>query len=303
MKKFNKFFNNKDEQNIRLKLSKASKSELKVSKSSSKDNSPSLKIKGKKSGGFASKGGSVVRGQTVIVKSNYQMAGRQQKDGTRATKAQVGSHASASLEYMNNHGAEDIKDQDLSNIYDENGDRLSQKEFKELKNEWNENKEFLGMRRTVIDPGQQDYISREKMVDLVKGSMEDFMQKTDKSFDYKIAIHTDKIETGGNIHAHVITTGTNRDINMTRGQLKDFKEIVAKKTEQTLLQKDLSLDKSINKKLDKEIAKTQEKNVSKDITKEQKQDLHKTADKEFKDMTDEILKDLQKDNTKSLELK
>lgn len=206
-----------------------------------------------------SKGGVVVNGQTVIVKSNFSMAGRKQKDGSRATKKDVGKHASASINYMDNHGAEDIKDQDLSNVYDENGDRLTKDELNELRKEMNDNDQFSAFRRIVIDPGQQDNISREEMVQMVIKTMDDYKQKTGADFEYKIAIHTDKVEHGGNIHAHVVAYGSSRSINMTKDQMKDFKQIAGKNVKETLDNKNsLSVNQKITQQINSQISKTQQ---------------------------------------------
>ena len=248
MKRRNKldtFFQKREK---RLKVTKSGTNQLKVSTNNSSSSTPlSLSYSSGKQ-----KGGVVVQGQTVIVKSNFSMAGRLRKDGTRATKKEVGSHAAASLSYMNSHGADDIKEQDMSNIYDEDGKRLTEEEFKALKQSMENDGEIAGMRRIVIDPGHQDYITREEMINIVKDSIHEFQVKTGKDFDYKIAVHTDKVELGGNIHAHVLATGTNQQINMTREQLKDFKQIVGEKTEQLLQSKELEKERSIDKVIEQD---------------------------------------------------
>lgn len=209
--------------------------------------------------GGSGKGGTVVNGKTVIVKSNYQIAGRQQKSGGRSSKKSIGKHASASLNYMDNHGNEDIKDNDLSNIYNENCDRLTKDELQELRKEMDNNKDFTAFRRIVIDPGQQDNISREEMVQMTIKAMDEYKEKTGATFDYKIAIHTDHVETGGNIHAHVLVTGDSNSIRMNKEQMKTFKTVVGNHTKETLDKKNtLNLNQKITKQINQQITKTQQ---------------------------------------------
>ena len=161
---------------------------------------------GKSSGSFASsnpssrpnipsisKGGVVVNKQTVIVKSNFEMAGRMNKQGKRNNAKTLGSHASASLSYMENHGARDLEqNDDLSNLYDQNGERMSKEQFNELKQELNEG--IGAFRRTVIDVGHNE-LDREDMNRLVRESMQQFQEQTGKQFDYAYAIHTDTVSS------------------------------------------------------------------------------------------------------------
>ena len=186
----------------------------------------------------ATKGGVVCRGQTTVVKSNYEIAGKKRPDGSRPTKKEIGIHASASLNYMNNHGNDDIKDENtLSNIYDDNAERIKQDEFNRFRMHL-ESKGLNASRRTMVSTGQQ--ISRENYVNLVKESVETFKDLTDKNFEYKFAIHTDHELP----HAHIFMYANNsRDILMNKEQIQLLKEIVADKTE-TLL---ASLEKGIDK--------------------------------------------------------
>lgn len=254
MKQFNKFFD-------LLKKSYRKLESVFIKKESTfmsaQNNSPSISLRTGQS-----KGGQVLRGQTVFIKSNYQVAGKSVLDkktglSSRATKMQIGSHASASLDYINNHGAEDIKEEGLSNVYDEQGERLSQKEFEDLKKSMKEEHDFGSFRRTVISVNQD--ITREDFVKLAKDIQNDFQEQTGKNYDFKIAIHTDHEV----LHAHVISTGSGRDIMMTKEQLTLYKEISKSNTENILNQKDLDKDKSINKIIDKEIEKVKEKGLSK----------------------------------------
>lgn len=192
------------------------------------------------------KGGVVCRGQTTVVKSNYEIAGKKRPDGSRPSKKEIGVHASASLNYMNNHGNDDIKDEnELSNIYDDNAERIKQDEFNHLRAHF-ESKGLNTSRRTMVSIGHQ--VSREDYVNLVKESVDTFKDLTDKNFEYKFAIHTDHELP----HAHIFMYADNaRDILMNKEQIQLLKEIVADKTE-TLL---ASLEKGIDKEqlLSKEV--------------------------------------------------
>jgi len=255
-RKFNSFNNDNDN----LQRLKIAKKQTKDNKFSSTYNSNTTSLSSKNEAHNHS-GGYSCNGQTVVVKTNFEIAGRMKNDGSRATRASVGSHASASLDYMNGHGSEDIEnDNDLSNIYDENGDRLSNQELKAFSKEL-EQGDNQAMRRIVISPGQD--MSREEMVELVKNSMNDFMEQADKSFDYKFAIHTDT----ENIHAHVLATGDAKDINMTKTQLNMLKSSVSENTHDILHSREHSLDKEFNKELDKELEnlKEQSKELDNDM--------------------------------------
>ncbi|MDD3769202.1 MAG: hypothetical protein PHV10_01180 [Sulfuricurvum sp.] len=198
----------------------------------------------------ASKGGVVVNKQTVIVKSNFEMAGRLNKQGKRNNAKTLGSHASASLTYIENHGARDLEQSnDLSNIYDANGERMSKEEFNELKQKLNEG--VGAFRRTVIDVGHNE-LDREDMNRLVRESLQQFQEQTGKQFDYAYAIHTDT----DHIHAHVLSYGNSHEINMTKEHLQLFKQTVGAKTDELLQEhkldnaRDLSLHQQIDKSID-----------------------------------------------------
>lgn len=198
----------------------------------------------------ASKGGVVVNKQTVIVKSNFEMAGRMNKQGKRNNAKTLGSHASASLNYMENHGARDLEqNDDLSNLYDQNGERMSKEEFNELKQELNEGSGAF--RRTVIDVGHNE-LDRDDMNRLVRESLQQFQEQTGKQFDYAYAIHTDT----DHIHAHVLSYGKSHEINMTKEHLQLFKQTVGAKTDELLQEhkldntRDLSLHQQIDKSID-----------------------------------------------------
>lgn len=199
---------------------------------------------------LTSKGGVVVNKQTVIVKSNFEMAGRLNKEGKRNNAKTLGSHASASLSYMVNHGARDMDQNDeLSNLYDENGERMNKEEFNQLKQELNEG--IGAFRRTVIDVGHNE-LDRDNMNRLVRESMQQFQEQTGKQFDYVYAIHTDT----DHIHAHVLSYGKSHEINMTKEHLHLFKQTVGSKTDELLQEhkldhdRDLSLHEQIDKSID-----------------------------------------------------
>lgn len=201
----------------------------------------------------SSKGGVVVKNQTIIVKSNFEMAGRLNKQGKRPNAKAVGSHASASLSYMDNHGAKDLEyDSNLSNTYDENGERLNKDELSALKKELDEG--ISAFRRTIIDVGQKEF-DRDDLNRLVRESMQELKEQSGKSIDYVYSVHTDK----NAIHAHVLSYGKSSDVNFTKEHLKLYKEIVADKThdilnEKTLEQeRDISLKREIDKHIDKEL--------------------------------------------------
>lgn len=196
-----------------------------------------------------SKGGVVVNKQTVIVKSNFEMAGRMNQQGKRNNAKTLGSHASASLTYMENHGARDLEqNDDLSNLYDENGERLSKEEFNELKQDLNEG--VGAFRRTVIDVGHNE-LDRDDMNRLVRESLQEFQELSGKQFDYAYAIHTDT----DHIHAHILSYGKSHEINMTKDHLQLFKQTIGAKTDELLQEHKLDNDRnlSFHQQIDKSI--------------------------------------------------
>ena len=171
------------------------------------------------------------------------------KKGLRPTSKQIGTHASSSLNYMNNHGSKDLeKNEEISNIYDKNGDLIPKDELEQIKR--NLNNGIQSFRRTMVDVGQKDF-SRDDLNKLVRESMQELIEKTGKSFEYNFAIHTNT----DHIHAHVLSYGKNSDINLTKEQLQIFKEIIGSKTEEILLdmQKELKRDEVLELKNEKEI--------------------------------------------------
>lgn len=195
-----------------------------------------------------SKGGVVVNRQTVVVKSNFEMAGRLNKSGKRPNAKAVGSHASVSLNYMNNHGANDLENsEELSNTFDAEGNRMGKEEFEALKAELNDG--VGAFRRIVIDAGQE--FNREDMNRLVNETIQNFQQQTGKQFDYVFAIHNDT----EHIHAHVLGYGESSEINMTKEHLQLFKEIAGEKTNELLLEKELDQERhlSLHQQIDKQI--------------------------------------------------
>ena len=238
----------------RLKLAKRANDKLKVASKNKQSLSNKFVSHGVSYGKNTSK--VQVQGATVVVKSNYQISGRRYKDGIASRKA-VGTHAAASLSYMNNHGSEDIKDQNLSNIYDETGERLTNEELKDLIRFLKEEEANQGMRRTVISIDKEG-LTREDLSQIVRESMHDFMQKTDNTFDFKYAIHTDT----DNLHAHVLATGDARDIMISKEQMKELKITIAEKTEERLLEKKLEQEHSIDKIIDKAIEQEKDKSLS-----------------------------------------
>ena len=195
---------------------------------------------------FKEKGGVVVTGQTVVIKSNFELSGLRKKDGTQPSKKSIGMHTAKALEYMNNHGNDDIKaDSELSNIYNEDGERIGRSEFNQLQTKL-ENDGLNSMRRTMISIGHS--ICREEYVTLIKDSIDTLKDLTDKNFEYKFAIHTDHDLP----HAHVIAYSNNgKNILLNKDQIQLLKEIVADKAETLFVSKEL--DKSIEKDLEKTI--------------------------------------------------
>ena len=222
---------------------------------------------------FNSKGGVVVNKQSIIVKTNFEMSGRLNKSGKRPTSKEVGSHASASLNYMDNHGSKDLEnDSSLSNTYHENGERMTKEEFKELDKDLKEDTQAF--RRIIIDAGQKEF-NREDLNKLVRESMQDFKEQNGKDFEFKFAIHTDTEQ----IHAHITAFGSNADINFTKEHLQSFKEIVGEKSQEILLDKQLEQDKelTLNQLIDKQMdgvldnkfentATQEEENLNKGLT-------------------------------------
>ena len=219
-----------------------------------------------------SKGGVVVNKQSIIVKTNFEMAGRLNKSGKRPNSKEVGSHASASLNYMDNHGSKDLEnDSSLSNTYHENGERMTKEKFKELDKDLKEDTQAF--RRIIIDAGQKEF-NREDLNKLVRESMQDFKEENGKDFEFKFAIHTDTEQ----IHAHITAYGSNADINFTKEHLQSFKEIVGEKSQEILLDKQLEQDKelTLNQLIDKQMdgvldnkfenTATQEEDLNKGLT-------------------------------------
>jgi len=179
------------------------------------------------------------------------MSGKLNKKGLRPTSKQIGTHASSSLNYMDNHGSKDLeRNEELSNIYDKNGDLILKDEFEQIKKDLSNG--VQAFRRSMIDVGQKDF-SRDDLNKLVRESMQILMEKTGKSFEYTYAIHTNT----EHIHAHIVSYGKNSDINLTKEQLQIFKEIIGSKTNDILLEKELELkrDNVLELKEEKEIEK------------------------------------------------
>ena len=243
MIKKSNFFDFKDQHSKRLKVAKSSRDTMKIANQKTQQRSAKFSSHGGSSG---EKGGVVYAGKSIVVKSNYTVAGRRYKDGIASRKA-VGSHAAASLQYMDNHGSKDIEDQNLSNIYDENGERLTKEELKDLLNSLKNDEENQAMRRTMIDIGQED-LTREELSKVVRESISEFKEQTGNSFDFKYAIHTNTDQ----IHAHVLSTGDAKDIMINKEQIQDLKLIIAEKTEQVVQERELNFDKQIDKFIDQE---------------------------------------------------
>ena len=244
----------------------------KTSSSSSHGGGSHISFYGRSSSKSTSKGGVVVNKQSIIVKTNFEMAGRLNKSGKRPTSKEVGSHASASLNYMDNHGSKDLEnDSSLSNTYHENGERMTKEEFKELDKDLKEDTQAF--RRIIIDTGQKEF-NREDLNKLVRESMQDFKEQNGKDFEFKFAIHTDTEQ----IHAHITAFGSNADINFTKEHLQSFKEIVGEKSEEILLDKQLEQDRelTLNQLIDKQMdgvldnkfenTATQEEDLNKGLT-------------------------------------
>jgi hypothetical protein len=201
---------------------------------------------------FINQNNSTKKEVNVVVKTNFTMAGRKQADGSRATKEAVGSHASASLNYIENHGNRDLEeDAELSNLYDETGDRVFKDDFYGLRNSLEKDDEISAFRRVVISPKED--LTREEMKDLTLKTFQEFQEQTNKDLSFKFAIHTDT----ENIHAHVVIIGANADINFSKEQLGMFKDIahnVTKEIEQERdLEKSISSQLSVSKETSKDI--------------------------------------------------
>lgn len=244
----------------------------KTSSSSSHGGGSHISFYGGSSSKSTSKGGVVVNKQSIIVKTNFEMAGRLNKSGKRPTSKEVGTHASASLNYMDNHGSKDLdNNEELTNTYHENGERMTKEEFKELDKDLKEDTQAF--RRIIIDTGQKEF-NREDLNKLVRESMQDFKEQNGKDFEFKFAIHTDTEQ----IHAHITAFGSNADINFTKEHLQSFKEIVGGKSQEILLDKQLEQDRelTLNQLIDKQIdgvldnkfenTATQEEDLNKGLT-------------------------------------
>lgn len=200
---------------------------------------------------FSHKKGVIVNKQSVVLKTNFEMTGRMNKKGLRPNFKQVGSHASASISYIDNHGSKDLeKDEEISNIYNKDGDLILKEELERIKKDLDLG--VQGFRRTMIDIGQKDF-NRDDLNKLVRESMQNLQEQTGKNFEYNYAIHTNT----EHMHAHVLSYGKNSDINLTKEQLQMFKQIVGDKTNEILLEKELDIkrDKDLDLKEEKEIVK------------------------------------------------
>lgn len=296
MLKSNKFFDFKEQHSKRLKVSRDSRKRMTISSSKRQQ----LVVKYMSSGTPKSTSNKVnVQGSTVVVKSNYKVAGRRYKDGIASRKS-VGSHAAASLDYINNHGAGDLEqDENLSNVYDEYGERLTKEEFKDLIKSLKHDEENQAFRRSVISIDKED-LTREDLVEIVKNSMNEFMDKTENSFDFKFAIHTDT----DNIHAHVISTGNAKDIMINKEQLLDLKLTIAEKTEERLVEKQLEQDHSIDKIIEKFVEEDKDKSLT--LNKQIDKELDGKLDDKFREEeVNKVIKEMydnQKNHSRSLEI-
>jgi len=296
MLKSNKFFDFKEQHSKRLKVSRDSRKRMTISSSKRQQ----LVVKYMSSGTPKSTSNKVnVQGSTVVVKSNYKVAGRRYKDGIASRKS-VGSHAAASLDYINNHGAGDLEqDENLSNVYDEYGERLTKEEFKDLIKSLKHDEENQAFRRSVISIDKED-LTREDLVEIVKNSMNEFMDKTENSFDFKFAIHTDT----DNIHAHVIATGNAKDIMINKEQLLDLKLTIAEKTEERLVEKQLEQDHSIDKIIEKFVEEDKDKSLT--LNQQIDKELDGKLDDKFREEeVNKVIKEMydnQKNHSRSLEI-
>ena len=195
----------------------------------------------------------VTKGVNVIVKTNFVMAGRKQQNGTRTTKEAVGSHASAAINYIENHGGEDLEqDETVSNLYDETGNRISKEDFQKLRASLEKDGDVSAMRRVVISPKED--LTRDEMKDLTMKTFQEFQERTGKNLNFKFAIHTDT----DNIHSHIVITGTNADINFSKKQLGMLKSIATERTKEIEKERNLEKSISIQKEIVKDIRQEQE---------------------------------------------
>lgn len=171
----------------------------------------------------------------VIVKTNYEMAGKRNKNSIRPTSKNLGSHSSSSLEYMDNHGYKDLQeDNELSTIYNKKGELLNKEQLKEVKNELKDG--IGGFRRTMISP--KDNLDREELNKLARETMQELQEKTGKDVEYYFAIHTNTEHN----HVHILSFSEKKsDIHLNKEQLVLFKEIVNEKVEELVLEKELEL--------------------------------------------------------------
>jgi hypothetical protein len=246
------FIINTNNQNRNSNLTSTNTSIINSSSShfSSSNSSKSYSLKND----FSHKKGVVVNKQSVVLKTNFEMSGRMNKKGLRPNSKHVGSHASASIAYMDNHGSKDLeKNEELSNIYNKDGDLVLKEELEKIKKDLNNG--IQGFRRSMIDIGQKNF-NRDDLNKLVRESMQNLQEQIGKNFEYNYAIHTNT----EHIHAHVLSYGKNSDINLTKEQLQMFKQIVGDKTNEILLEKELDIkrNKDLDLKNEKEIVKNLE---------------------------------------------
>lgn len=250
--KFSNFTINTNNENINSNLTSTSTSITNSGSShfSRSNSSKSYSLKND----FSHKKGVVVNKQSVVLKTNFEMSGRMNKKGLRPTSKQIGTHTSASLNYMENHGAKDLENsEELSNIYDKEGELILKNELEQIKKDLNDG--VQGFRRSMIDVGQKDF-NRDDLNKLVRESMQNLQEQTGKNFEYNYAIHTNT----EHIHAHVLSYGKNSDINLTKEQLEMFKQIIGDKTQEILLEKELEIkrDKDLGLEKGKDIEKNLE---------------------------------------------
>jgi hypothetical protein len=259
-----------EERVTKLTLSKSKSNSISSSKSQSKTQSAPSKRGG-------NKGGKIVNGQTVVVKYEYSIAGRMNK-GVRHSATDIGASSGRLLNYMNHHGSEDLEKKDekeniknLTNIYNEDGSRMTEDEHKKLIKEFNSEKGVKANGAVIIDNGSS--MTREEMSRQVRDVMQKFKEETGKDFEYKYAIHTDKIEQGGNIHAHILLTSDNgKDVQMTKEQLGKFKDITANSAQEIMNERSF-LEKIHHARIDKQLEKIRDEKREEKVDKTEEQEI------------------------------
>lgn len=176
-----------------------------------------------------------VNNANVVVKTNYSYAGKQ-RDGSFKSKKDIANAVAANQSYTSRESAQDKeqpKDENLSNLYDLNGNRLSKEELANKEQELKENG-ISAMRKGIISPDPKLGLSTEDIKDIAAKTIKEFQYQTGKEFNGTIAVHNDTDTK----HAHFGIHGNKQSIKWSKKELQKFKDIARTKTDELVKQKE-----------------------------------------------------------------